>query len=158
MATQIETIAKAPDFRMGAYGPIIVTVYRGGANAASLRLLDQYQTEMLTRHPKLFTFAIVVGDTLTAPTAEVRQFSSKLQEKYGSRSTGAAVVITVSGLAAVVARGFMAALSLITPPVMNQKTFKTVRDAVAWARSIPDQVPEIAVPDLTEALEAFMKG
>ena len=158
MTTRFEVIGEAPNFRLGACGPMIVSVYRGVVDLKALQQIDTRQTELLLRHPKLFSFAIVLSDGLAQPPPEVRQFAADLQGKYASRTTGAAIVVAVSGLAAVMARGFMVALSLIAPPTMNQKTFKTVQDAVEWARSIPNQVAEIAAPDLVEALEQFMQG
>ena len=116
MATRFELIAEAPFFRMGAFGAVVVSRWQGGASLEALNLLDQRQAELLTRHPKLFTFSVVRGSSLTAPPAEVRQLSAKLQGKYAAQSTGAAVVFDVSGLAAVIGRGFMAAMSLIAPP------------------------------------------
>ena len=158
MTTKFETIAEAPGFRMGAFGAVVVTVYREVVNSAALNELDLRQADLLTRHPKLFTFTVVMGKGLSAPTSEVRQLAAKLQAKYASRSTGAAVVFSAGGLAGIVARGFMAGLSMVAPPEMNQKTFKTVAEAVAWARSIPSQVPEVAVADLLKAIEEFVAG
>ncbi len=158
MATRFELIAEAPLFRMGAFGPVAVALYDGGANIEGLKLLDQRQAELVTRHPRLFTFSVVRGAVLKPPPGEVRELAAQLQGKYAAQCTGAAVIFDVNPLAAVVARGFMVGLSLIAPPSMNQKTFKKLKDAVAWARTIPGQVPEAMAPDLTEAIELFLKG
>jgi hypothetical protein len=158
MPTTFETVADRPGFRLGLSGPLVVGVYGSAVDTEALKLLDRHQTIMLSKYNKLFTFSIIAGEGLKAPPKEVREHSAALQQKFGPRCTGAAVVIVAQGLSAVVARGFMGALTLIAPPVMNQKVFKNVNDAIAWARSIPGQVSEVESPDLLEAIERFVKN
>jgi hypothetical protein len=156
MPMKFETIGEAPSFRLGANGPVLVALYENGVTAAALQLLDKRQGEVLTQHPKLFSFTIVRGKVLKPPPAEVRQLAADLQGKYATSATGAAVIFDVTGLAAIIARSFMTALSLVAPPTMNQKTFKNLDEAVTWARSIPGQVAEAQSPELKAAIDRFI--
>jgi hypothetical protein len=149
---------RLPGFRVGTVGPLIVTVFEHSATVERLTLLDRVQGEFLAAAPRMYAMNIIVGD-LVAPAGEVREVSAKLQAKYNATTVASATVLAVKGLAAVIARGFLASLALVARGSTPTQVFKSVFEATHWLQHLPGAPPELAkAPNLAQEIEAFITG
>lgn len=153
----VNELARLPGFRVGAVGPVLVTVFVETATVERLQLLERVQGEFIAAHPKLFSLNVVVGDSVKNPDAAVRELSARLQEKYNHATVAAGTVLQVHGLGAVIARGFLAALALLARGSSPTEVFKTVPDAVKWLQALPGLPEDVAKNrNLVAEVDAFV--
>ncbi len=146
-------------FRVGAVGPLFITVFHELATLERLRLLEALQRQVLTAHPKVFTLTVIVGSSITPPGPEVREFAASLQKQFDGTTAASATVLAARGLGAVIARGFLAGLALITAGAKPTQVFKTVEDAVRWLLALPELPEELSgAVDLVADVERFIAG
>ncbi len=98
--------------------------------------------EAQTRHAAKFGNTlllcnVVTAGKLTPPPPEVRDFSAKMQLRLEAYSAGSATVLRMTGLSAVLARGFMAGLALLTHTNRPNAVFKDTDEAVTWLMALP---------------------
>lgn len=152
----VAKLGELEGFRVGAVGPVIISVFRRTATVERLELLERLQRDLLTRHPKLWTLNVVIGDSLQQPPAEVRELSSRLQKQFDDTTQGSATVLAVKGLGAVIARGFLATLALISQGSKPTEVFKTVGEATRWLATQPGTPAELKDPRFGTDVEAFV--
>ncbi len=145
-----ERLAQSPAFTIGRVGPLIVQTYtEGGASLAALAHIEAVHGAHLRTYPRFASLAIVTGVKLTPPPEPVRTRAAELDTRFQAHLFASAVVLESQGLAAVVARSFLSAFSLLTPRPHDFKTFKEVDAAVAWVQQHPEQWPDLkSHPDL----------
>ncbi len=135
---------------------MIISVFRRTATVERLQLLERVQRELLATHPKLWTLNVVVGESLLQPPPEVREMSGRLQKQFDDSTQGSATVLAVKGLGAVIARGFLATLALISNGSKPTEVFKTVDEATRWLATLPGTPPELRDASFGRDLEAFV--
>lgn len=154
----VTELGRLKGFRVGAVGSLIIAVFEDTATLERLQLLDRLQTELATAHPRLYTLNVVVG-AIKGPPAEVRDASAALQAKFNDTTAASATVLAVTGLGAVIARGFLAALALASGGSTPTKVFKTVREAATWLQSLPGiPVDLMTRHELSAEVDAFVKS
>jgi hypothetical protein len=99
---------------------------------------------------------VVIGDSLQQPPAEVRELSSRLQKQFDDTTQGSATVLAVKGLGAVIARGFLATLALISHGSKPTEVFKTVAEATRWLATQPGTPAELKDTRFGTDVEAFV--
>jgi hypothetical protein len=152
---EVTQLAAGHEIRIGGLGPVLITVFDGAAPLAALELLDATQAQFVAQHPRIVTMTIIASPKLTAPPAGMRERSAQLFAKYEPNMACSAVVIRTSGLAAVIARSFLAAYQLVIPQKVPQRTFRGLPEAIAWCQThSPDAAKQ---PRLAEAIERFVK-
>jgi hypothetical protein len=149
-------LGRLPGFRVGSVGPLIISVFHETATVERLILLDRLQTALAAEHPRLYALNVVVGASIKNPPSSVRDLSAQLQAKFEGRTAGAATVLAVRGLAAVIAHGFLAALALVASSTPTQ-VFKTLPDATRWLQGLPDAPADFSrLETLAADVEAFI--
>lgn len=111
----------------------------GGATVESVEAIGRAHDRLRLVYPRFSTFALVTGVKLTPPAARVRERSAELDQRFLPNLVASAIVIESNGLAAVVARSFMAAFGLLSPRPGSHRTFSTVEPAVEWLQKVPGQ-------------------
>lgn len=153
---RVEELGRLAEFKVGGVGPVLVSVFQSSATLAGLDLLEKVQDAFVRAQGTIFPVTVVVGDRLTAPAGGVREAAARLQTRFDPATVGAAVVLEQKGVAAVIARSFLAGLSLIQRGQKPTRTFRSVSEAIGWARSMPGQLPAVvAMADLAAAIDAF---
>jgi hypothetical protein len=142
---QIVELGRLPGFRVGAAGALLVTVFRETANAERLTLLEELQGRFVKDHPRMFALNVIVGERMQAPDANLRERAAALQKRFDSSTAAAVTVLAVKGLGAVLARGFLAGLALVSSGSKPTQVFKTTAEALAWLQGLPDFPPELLV-------------
>jgi hypothetical protein len=153
----IAELGRLDGFRVGAVGPLLITVFHQTATLERLSLLEEVQTRFITTHPKMYALNVVVGDSVKQPTVEVRERAAAMQKRFDGSTATAVTVLAVKGLAAAIARGFMAALALVSSGSKTTEVFKTATEALAWLQTLPAIPPELRKLD-APAIEAFVAG
>lgn len=150
-------LGRLQGFRVGAVGPLLVTVFEETATVERLALLEQLQEGFVRAHPKMYALNVVVGDTVKNPEPAVRETSARLQEKFNQATVASATVLAVRGLGAVIARTFLAALALLARGSTPTQVFKTVPEAARWLQALPGAPGELAQePGLADEVDAFV--
>jgi hypothetical protein len=155
-AMSVTLLGQLEGFRVGAVGPVIISVFRRTATVERLALLERTQRELLATHPKLWALNIVIGDSLLQPPPEVRELSGRLQKQFDDTTQGSATVLAVKGLGAVIARGFLATLALISNGSKPTEVFKTVEEATRWLASQPGTPADLKDSSFGRDVEAFV--
>jgi len=148
--TQLEAI---PECRLGHVGSVFVSVWYSRLTLHALELLDKHHHALAAKYGKV-TFISVVMGAAENPPADVRERLKQASGDLLKQRRPHLVVVQSKGHAAIIARTFLAALSLISPEKME--VFKSLEDAVAVAQALPDQVPEVVTDaSLAAQLKAF---
>lgn len=148
-----------PGVRVGAVGPLLISAYSQLPDVAALEQLEAVQARHAAASGgKLLLCNVVTVEKLAAPPSEVREHSAKMQERLDAYSLGSATVLRMGGLSAVVARGFMAALALVTHSKIPNRVFKDIDEAVAWLMSLPGGERLARERSLAADVKTFVEG
>lgn len=154
--SEVEHRAAGFGCRIGVIGPVLVSVFDTKAELPMLDLLDQAQTELIAKHGRIATIAIIAMERMEPPDPQFRTRGAALAKKHEAAMTGSAMVVLSKGLAAVVVRAFLAAYSLLFQQKQPNQTFREIAPAVKWLQGLDGQLPEVkAMTGLTVAVEAF---
>lgn len=151
---QVETLFEGHGVKLGAAGPLVVALYRGASNLATLEALDAAQSALVAKHGRISTLSIIADSptSMLRTDEAVRQRSVELGKKYEASVLGSGIVVTARGLSAVVARTFLSGFFLLSRSEMPMKTFASLADALAWIQGLPGQSTalktELSVIDL----------
>ena len=149
----ITTLEERPECRLGHAGPVFVTAWYSELTEAALDMLERHQTALAQRYGKVTLISIVMGATKNPPP-DVRERLKRTANFLEDQRIGNFVVVQTRGLSAIIARTFLAALSLMNSE--NMKVFKSLEDAADEARRIPGQNQEVlANVNLSADLVAF---
>ncbi|MBS2033009.1 MAG: hypothetical protein JST54_34370 [Deltaproteobacteria bacterium] len=150
----ITLLKELPEVRFGHWGPVFVSVWFSELTERSLDALESHQRDLAKRYPSVTLLSVVVGAS-KAPPPELRDRIKAQSNELRKQRIGNIVAVTNKGVGAIIARTFLAALSLISDEKMI--IVKTAREAAEAARAIPGQAGEvIAHASLGEELEAFV--
>jgi hypothetical protein len=105
----------------------------------------------------MYALNVVVGTTMSQPEAAVRTRSAELQARFDASTKAAVTVLTVRGLGATIARGFLAMLALTASGSKPTEVFKTVEEAVTWLKGLPGAPAELQRLDAA-AIATFVAG
>ena len=151
----IAELGRLDGFRIGAVGPLLITVFQETATLERLALLEELQTRFVATHPKMYALNIVVGQSVKQPEVVVREKAAGMQRRFDSSTSAAVTVLAVKGLAAAIARGFMAALALVSAGSKTTQVYKTVPEALAWLQALPG-APEVFKTFDAASIERFV--
>jgi hypothetical protein len=152
----IRLVTETPAVRIGAVGPLLVSVWFEEANVEAMQLVMKHQRRLAAEHGGQAT---ILGVAMTLPARPAPEATSWLRESglVNDSSIRATVIcILARGLGAVFARSFIAAISLF-----SRKRFfvvKNLADAAAAVRDVPGQDPRLAsLEALGEELHEFVE-
>ncbi|MGV3620501.1 MAG: hypothetical protein ACO1OB_06775 [Archangium sp.] len=147
------TLEERPECRVGHIGPVFVTAWYSELTEAALDMMERHQTALSKQYGKVTLISVVMGATKNPPP-DVRERLKRTADFLQGQRIGNFVVVQTRGLAAIIARTFLAALSLMNSE--NMQVFKSLEDAAAEAKRIPGQQPGIiANVNLAADLTAF---
>ncbi|MBL9038784.1 MAG: hypothetical protein JNG84_09740 [Archangium sp.] len=150
----IEMLEELPGCRIGAFDSLLVSVWYGELTIPMLDRLSFHHQALVAKHGKI-TFLSVVVNATGSPPAHVREHMKTKMPDMVPMRRGNYVVVLARGMAGVIARTFLAALSLINSE--NMKVFASVAEAVAAVQAIGDQSVTIrASTALVTDLQAFV--
>lgn len=161
--------SRSPDVRLASCGPVMVSCFLNWPNKSNLAAIRDAQIELSRQHPRQFSLTIIpafngplpAGATTASmqQTTDERDAALKDSVAVGKQleelTVAAAMVILSRGLMAVMIRTFMAGLSLVGSSKYEVKVFKTLAEAEAWLRTIPNapSIPESLAVDVETWLE-----
>lgn len=151
----ITELKSLPEVRIGAIGPVLVSVWFSEANLAGMRALTEAQRKLIAQHGKISSVSIAVRIP-RAPSAEVADWLKEAEKELRGTSRGTVVVLLERGLAAIIARSFIAVASLISSNAML--VVKNLDEAAEKLRALPGQPADITGDArLAEKLAAFVQ-
>jgi hypothetical protein len=143
-----------PEVRIGHTGPVLVSVWRSQATLKGMQAMAGEQRKLIAEYGTICTVAFAVKIP-QAPGPEVSEWLKTSEKEFKGTSRGTVVVVLERGLAAIIARSFIAVASLISSNAML--VVKTVDEAADKVRTMPGQSPEISGDaELAAKFEAFI--
>lgn len=150
----ITLLDETPEYRLGHFGSLLVSAWYSRLNIPALESLEKHHRELASKHGKVTFLSVVVG-AAENPPADVRERMKHGSEALLPLRRANLIVVQAKGLSAIIARSFLAAMSLMSPEKMG--VFKTVEEAVAEAQRLPDQDEAVkAHPTLAAEIRAFV--
>lgn len=150
----IVELKSLPEVRIGAIGSVLVSVWFSEATLAGMKAMGDEQRRLIATHKKISTISIAVRIP-KAPGPEISDWLKQSEKEFKGTSRGTVVVLLERGLAAIIARSFIAAASLISSSSMT--VVKSYDEAAERLRTLPEQAAEIADDQqLAAKLEAFV--
>jgi hypothetical protein len=144
-----------PVVRIGTVDSLIINCYRSTPTVESLDQVQQIQTDLLTKFPKVATMAIAgARSSLLRIDEKVRARSLEMSKHFEGRVRGAAIVIATKGLSAVMARSFMSGYLLLSKQAWPMQTFSSIDAAAQWVRKLPGNDARFELSEV----EAFERG
>ena len=154
----VTLLGEGQGLRIGSIGSLLVVHFDGRGTLEALDVLDRLEAAHVAKYPRFSTMVVVTGVRLETPPEGLRERSAALDLKYDKHVVGSAIVVKSRGIAAVIARSFVAAWSLITSREAPTKTFRDLSEAVTWLKSLPGQPESLAREGGIEiALSAFVE-
>lgn len=150
----IVELASLPEVRIGHVGPVLVSMWYSQATVGGLRAMGEEQRKLLARYPRISMVSVAVK-VPRAPEHDVAEWLKESEKEFRGTSLGTVVVLLERGLAAIIARSFIAAVSLFSANSMV--VVKTLEEAAERLRTLPGQDATIAGDlQLAAKLEAFI--
>jgi hypothetical protein len=149
----ITLLEECRDYRLGSKGSVLVTVWFSELTTAALDALEKHHEALANRLGKITLVSIIVSAT-EAPRAELRERLRAQSTQLAKRRLGNIIVVRAKGLSAIIARSFLAALSLVSTETI--KVPATLEAAANEVRALAGQNADV-VNDATLGgeLEAF---
>jgi len=149
----ITLLEECRDYRLGHVGSVLVTVWFSELTTAALDALEKHHEALANRHGKITLVSVIVGAT-AAPPAELRDRLRAQSTELAKRRLGNIIVVRAKGLSAIIARSFLAALSLVSSETIRVPT--TLEAAANEVRALAGQSADV-MNDATlgAELEAF---
>ncbi len=149
----IRVLEECRDYRLGYVGSVLVSVWFSELTSAALNALEKHHEALADQHGKITLVSIVMGAT-AAPSSELREQLRTQGMTLAKRRLGNIIVVRSKGLSAIIARSFLAALSLFNSEII--KVPATIAAAAQAVRELPGQDAAVrADATLEAALEAF---
>ena len=152
----VVVLSELPECRLGHVGSVLVAVWSSELTIPALDALTSHQKALAAKYGKVTLVSVVTGAS-KAPPPEVRAHMSQQAAEVEGLRHGNIVVVQAKGLAAIITRSYLAALSLVSPEHM--RVFKTVEEAAAEVLRLPGQDTEARTnTQLGAQLDAFISG
>jgi hypothetical protein len=149
----ISVLEETRDYRLGHVGSVYVTVWFNELNEGALDALDKHQRALVAKYGKVTMVSVVMGAT-KAPGPELRERLRLQSADQGAQRRGNIIVINARGMSAIIARSFLAMLSLISKE--NLKVPPNLEAAADEVKKLPGQDAEtMANATLADDLRAF---
>lgn len=151
---RIEVEVEYPEVRIATFGSVMVTVWYSEASVRGFEAIGLLHDRMVARYGAVSTINISVV-LPRSPPPEALEWVKKNGERNEATTIEGVVVLLARGLSAVLARTFLATVSLFTRQKI--KVVKTLEEAVTTIQQAPKQDSSIATNrQLLPALEEFV--
>lgn len=152
---EITSLYESADAKFGAVGPLLLARYRA-TTLASLDAWDVAEAQLLTQHEKISTLTVIGQmEGLLKVDEAVRTRSAELGKKYDGKVLGSAIVVSATGLSAVMVRTFLSGFFLLSRAETPMKTFKTLPEGFTWLQGLPGQSLSLKLDVNVAGLERF---
>lgn len=127
-----------PEFLVGGWHNVLVTVWRRSATAPLIRRVAPCQRDFMRRFPGGFTLLTIVEPQGREFSAEASAEAVKLGRESHPYIRAHAYVIEGRGFVAAAVRSIVAGVALLTRFQAPQQVFDTVGEAVPWIVGIAE--------------------
>ena len=153
---EIVELEGTPGNRIGHLGPLLVVVANTNPELDGLEAVAVAQRKLIAEHG-YFAMVLFSVKTPRASGPEVLDRIRRNEEELKGKSRGSVMVVLQRGLAASIARAFIAAMTLVTANLTQ--VAKNVEDAAERVRAMSGLPPEVTGdPELVAKFEAFIAG
>lgn len=132
----IRVLEENRDYRLGSVGAVLVTVWYSELTNSALDALQKHHEALTNQHGKITLVSIIMGAT-AAPSSQLRDRMRSQSTELAKRRLGNIIVVRTRGLSAIIARSFLAALSLVSTETI--KVPATLEAAANEVRALAGQ-------------------
>ena len=125
---ELQFVRKSPGFAVGAFGPLVVSVWDASPSEEHVRHAGSVLTTVARVEKKMLVMAVVGRDT-PPPDAIVRDLLAKDMARVGPNIAGMAQVIEGLGFRAATMRAVLTGMGFVIKPGYPQKVCPTVDEA-----------------------------
>lgn len=136
----LTTLQEFPEVRLGHVGSLFVSVWYSELTVRAVDALEKHHRALAAKYGKITQISVVVG-AQSNPTPEMRDRLKEGAVELQQQRRANIVVVQTRGVAAIITRTFLAALSLMSSE--NMKVFKTLEEAAEMAQQLPEQDAEL---------------
>lgn len=136
----VTILEERPEARVGHVGSVFVTSWYSELTVEALDMLERHQTALAQKYGQVTLVSVVMGASKNPPP-EIRERLKRTSDFLSGQRIGNFVVVQTRGLGAIIARTFLAALSLLNPE--NMRVIRTLEEAADEVRKLPKQHPEV---------------
>ncbi len=155
LAHNVTLLAENEGFRVGHAGPLVLMFFDGRSTLTQMDLLEGALAKVVEQHSRYSTLAVLAAPLLEKLPAGLNERAQAIEDRFEKHIVSKAMVVTRTGLAAVMIRSFLAAQSLMARNIPT-RVFKTVDDGALWLQGLPDQlVPIKAMVGLPTLITEF---
>ncbi len=154
-AGAVEELLALPEVRVGWLDGVMIIVWRGRITVELLERVNTVEALLLERCDALCVMGVITELSHAMPEVDLRAAAVAAMERFQDRVRGTALVVSALGVKAVLARTFLAGLSLVMTFRSPLKAFRTTGEAIEWFRVLPG----FSSPaELREPVDAFIAG
>ncbi|MFZ5444240.1 MAG: hypothetical protein ACOZQL_29860 [Myxococcota bacterium] len=135
----ITTLEEMPECRLGHAGSVLVSVWYSELTNRALDALEKHHLGLAERYGKITMVSVVAGAN-SNPSPEIRERLKVQSVDMQKKRHANLVVVATRGLSAIIARTFLAALSLLSSE--NMKVCSDFEDCAEAVRAVPGQDTE----------------
>jgi hypothetical protein len=151
----ITLVKETPGVRVGTCGPLVICVWYEQATVASMKVVWDCQRQVVAQHGSCTMLAVAMN-LPSRPAPDVAQWLRDTNAANDTSIRATVVAILARGLGAVIARSFIAALSLFSR--QRYTVVKSLDEAVAAVKRLPDQDPSVVYfVDFAQRLSDFVE-
>ncbi len=114
----ISILEECPEFRLGHSGSVYVTVWFSELNDKALDSLAKHHHALVAKYGKITLVSVIVNAT-KAPGSDLRERLRTQSVELAKHRRGNVIVVLARGMSAIIARTFLAMLSLISSEHMK---------------------------------------
>ena len=137
----ITLLDERPEYRLGHVGSVYVTVWFSELNDAALDALEKHHRLLSAKYKKITMVSVIINAT-SAPGPELRERLRTQGAELSQQRLGNIIVVKARGMSAIIARTFLAMLSLMSNEHM--KVPASFDEAADEVRKIAGQDAETA--------------
>ena len=154
---ELTNVHAAPDFLLACWESVMIMVWYEMATLEHLKIVEKFEEEFVRGHPGGISVLTIVRSFsgLQRPGEELRAESARLSKRFEAHVRGSVTVIEQEGMAAALARAFLAGVSMMS--TVRMKVFKKPEEAVQWLAALPGQDPKI-VAGVDELIVRLREG
>jgi hypothetical protein len=145
-----------PEVRVGHFQSLMVMVWRGQIQAGVLAKTNAIEDALVKQFGKVSVLGVITNLAGGIPNAELRQAGADAMKHFQPFVRGTALVVASEGAKAVLARTFLAGMTLLINFESPLKASRTLGDALGWVMQLPGQDPALNVEKLIDAVETFV--
>lgn len=132
-----------PDLRIARSGPLLVIVFGASPTPSDVELVLEHARTVASERGRISVLSLDPVTPIERGPEALRHQGAELERQLAEVAIAWASVLPGRGLGATFRRSALSALSLVGGQATRRRIFGDLKEALAWVKSRPEQVPEV---------------